>query len=61
MMARAGSPPLPTNGNDWDNTMRQENQLTIVDHFKECFAIAPLSLTRIDRLTGGWHVVCVSS
>jgi alpha-ribazole phosphatase len=25
------------------------------------FAIAPLSLTRIDRLTGGWRVVCVSS
>lgn len=25
------------------------------------FAIAPLSLTRIDRLTNGWRVVCVSS
>lgn len=25
------------------------------------FAIDPLSLTRIDRLTGGWRVVCVNS
>jgi alpha-ribazole phosphatase len=25
------------------------------------FAIAPLSLTRIDRLAGGWRVVCVGS
>jgi len=25
-----------------------------------CFAIDPLSLTRIDRLTNGWRVVCVN-
>jgi alpha-ribazole phosphatase len=24
------------------------------------FAIDPLSLTRIDRLTNGWRVVCVN-